>query len=210
MGKYKPETDSQGLCAAGATGCVDYTCTDCAGDRPCFHTHTQILTHAHTLAHANTDARCCRSVPARPLPHRLRRVAVPCCRLLKHAHPSCAKPWRASATSCMGPLARSCTVPLKHHYRRSPTSPVCFNPGATPGAVARSVRWATTRTCTPTRARAAAQFKTTKPCEREPSHRRACGSCLQRQNPHVCAAHPIGARCAAIVVMGSGARPAAG
>ena len=94
--------------------------------------------------------------------------------------------------------------------RRSPTSPVCFNPGATPGAVARSVRWATTRTCTPTRARAAAQFKTTKPCEREPSHRRACGSCLQRQNPHVCAAHPIGARCAAIVVMGSGARPAAG
>ena len=110
MGKYKPETDSQGLCAAGATGCVDYTCTDCAGDRPCFHTHTQILTHAHTLAHANTDARCCRSVPARPLPHRLRRVAVPCCRLLKHAHPSCAKPWRASATSCMGPLARRCTL----------------------------------------------------------------------------------------------------
>ena len=30
--------------------------------------------------------------------------------------------------------------------RQSPTSPVCFNPGATPWAIARSVRWATTRT----------------------------------------------------------------
>ena len=29
VGKYKPSTDSQGLCGAGVTGCVDYTCTDC-------------------------------------------------------------------------------------------------------------------------------------------------------------------------------------
>ena len=55
MGKYKPQADSQGLCAAGVTDCVDYTCTDCAGDRPRLHTHTQILALVHTLAHANTD-----------------------------------------------------------------------------------------------------------------------------------------------------------
>ena len=45
---------------------------------------------------------------------------------------------------------------------------------------------------------------------REGAHRRARGSRLQRQNPHVCACHTIGALRAALAVMASGARPAAG
>ena len=166
MGKYKPETDSQGLCAAGATaGCVHYTCTDCPGDDPAFTLTPRRSLRSFTHAHTNTDTPT--RTPAltpRLIPTPL-IVAAGCQK--GHYRTGCGGlqfPGDSSDTRIQhvqSHMASQCD--LLHGQepttRRSPASPVYFNPGTITRAIASSsVRWATSKR-TPGGARAGACLK---------------------------------------------------